>query len=52
MALTGYRRGEKVGNEWQGEAELLANAIDPRYYGEDEFRKRIQDTGDEQSMGN
>ena len=52
VALTGKRRGEQVGNEWQGEAELLANAIDPRYYGEDKFRERGQDTGGEQSTGN
>ena len=32
--------------------ELLANAIDPRYYGEDELHEHGQDTGGEQSMGN
>ena len=32
--------------------ELLANAIGPRYYGEDELHERGKDTGGEQSMGN
>ena len=48
MALDRKRRGEQAWKEREGEAEMLANTIDTRCYGEDEFRRHGKVTGGEQ----
>ena len=49
--LIGYKRGEQVRNEWQGKAELLANAIDLRWSDEDELGDRDNVTGGDKRGG-
>ena len=49
MALDFQERHDQAWEEHEDEAELLAKAIGPRYYGEDELRECGQDTGGEQS---
>ena len=44
-------RHDQAWEEQEDEAELLAKAIGPRHYVENELRERGQDTGGEQSMG-
>ena len=48
-ALDFQERHDRAWDEQEDEAELLAKAIGPRYYGEDELRECGQDTGGEQS---
>ena len=49
MALDFQGRHDQAWEEQKDKAELLAKAIGPRYYGEDELRECGQDTGGEQS---
>ena len=47
MALDFQERHDQAWEEQEDEAELLAKAIGPRHYVENEWRERGQDTGGE-----
>jgi len=49
VALDFQERHDQAWEEQEDEAELLAKAIGPRHYVENELRERRQDTGGEQS---
>jgi len=51
VALDFQERHDQAWEEQEDEAELLAKAIGPRHYVENEWRERGQDTGGEQSTG-
>ena len=49
VVLDFQERHDQAWEEQEDEAELLAKAIGPRHYVENELRERRQDTGGEQS---